>query len=128
MYEWVADDGRRGLNVTMTRDGKAIQEIGPDDQYLWNRLCHKVWAIEKAEAAAPKPAVTFVRTPRFRMHQVVRLTTSNWNHTGLRKGSYGSVISTTDPDNYRVRFRRKKYLDCVVLHLKEDQIKSIPLH
>ena len=26
-------------------EGLCIQEEGADDEYLWNRLCHKAWAV-----------------------------------------------------------------------------------
>ena len=47
-------DGKRRLFVAMTKDGCCIVEEGPDDEYLWNRLCHKAWDAE-ADQARPKP-------------------------------------------------------------------------
>lgn len=34
-------DGQRRLFVAMTKNGRVIQEEGPDDVYLWNRLWRK---------------------------------------------------------------------------------------
>ena len=124
----VGDGADSYLKVTMVRKGRVIEESGNDDQYLWNRLCHQVWAIERAEAAAPKPAVTFVRTPKFRMHQVVRLTTRDFNDRKLRKGAWGSVVHIYPTGGYEVEFRRKSLGDSLVLTLEESQIESIPLH
>lgn len=36
-------DGERFLFVSMVRNGMCITEEGKDDEYLWNRLCHKAW-------------------------------------------------------------------------------------
>lgn len=41
-------NGQRHLFVAMTKNGKCIQTEGLDDQYIWNRLAHQVWAIEGA--------------------------------------------------------------------------------
>lgn len=40
-------NGERRLFVAMTKDGRCIQEEGPDDVYLWDRLWHKATANEK---------------------------------------------------------------------------------
>lgn len=40
----------RRLFVAMTKGGHCITEEGEDDEYVWNRLCHKAWGIEEAEA------------------------------------------------------------------------------
>lgn len=37
-------NGERQLFVAMTKDGHCVQEEGPEDQYLWNRLWHKAIA------------------------------------------------------------------------------------
>lgn len=38
--------GQKRLFVAMTNgEGLCIQEEGADDEYLWNRLCHKAWAV-----------------------------------------------------------------------------------
>lgn len=43
--------GEKHLYVAMTKDGVLIEEGGPDDVYLWNRLWHKaVGTSEKKEA------------------------------------------------------------------------------
>lgn len=34
-------NGQRLLFVAMAKKGKCIKEEGRDDEYLWNRLCHK---------------------------------------------------------------------------------------
>lgn len=34
-------NGKTHLFVAMTKGGRCIQEEGPDDKYLWNRLWHK---------------------------------------------------------------------------------------
>ena len=38
--------GARFLFVAMSKDSHLIKEEGKDDQYLWNRLCHKAWKID----------------------------------------------------------------------------------
>jgi len=38
-------DDERFLFVSMVKDGRCITEEGLDDEYLWNRLCHKAWSI-----------------------------------------------------------------------------------
>lgn len=47
-------DGQKRLFVAMTKGGRCIVEEGADDQYLWNRLCHKAWDSEKAQQR-PRP-------------------------------------------------------------------------
>ena len=37
-------NGTRMLFISMTRGDYCITEEGEDDEYLWNRLCHKAWA------------------------------------------------------------------------------------
>ena len=44
-------NGERRLYVAMTMDGRCIQEEGPDDVYLWNRLWHKATANTSAPRA-----------------------------------------------------------------------------
>jgi len=34
------------LFVAMMKDGYCIKEEGQEDEYLWNRLCHKAWKID----------------------------------------------------------------------------------
>jgi len=34
-------NGQKRLFVAMTKDGQCIQDEGPDDEYIWNRLWHK---------------------------------------------------------------------------------------
>jgi hypothetical protein len=41
--------GERRLFVAMVKDGRCIQEEGPDDEYLWNRLWHKAMKLESVE-------------------------------------------------------------------------------
>jgi hypothetical protein len=41
--------GKRCLFVAMTKNGRCITEEGSDDEYLWNRLWHKAYDIEKKE-------------------------------------------------------------------------------
>jgi hypothetical protein len=53
MNHYHVDDQRR-LFVAMTKDGRCITEEGADDQYLWNRLCHKARAAE-SDRLRPKP-------------------------------------------------------------------------
>jgi hypothetical protein len=38
-------NGERRLFVAMVKHGVCIKEEGPDDEYLWNRLCHQVWRL-----------------------------------------------------------------------------------
>lgn len=47
-------DGERRLFVAMTKDGHCITDEGADDEYLWNRLCHKAWAAERRQQQ-PRP-------------------------------------------------------------------------
>jgi hypothetical protein len=42
-------NGERRLFVAMVKDGTCIKEEGPDDDYLWNRLHHKVWKLTAPE-------------------------------------------------------------------------------
>lgn len=47
-------NGERKLFVAMTKDGHCITEEGADNEYLWNRLCHKAWDAEKRKNQ-PRP-------------------------------------------------------------------------
>ena len=38
-------NGEKRLFVAMVKGGHCIKEEGIEDEYLWNRLCHKAWRI-----------------------------------------------------------------------------------
>jgi len=42
-------NGERRLFVAMVKDGHCIKEEGPDDEYLWNRLCHQAWRLAEGK-------------------------------------------------------------------------------
>lgn len=42
-------NGERRLFVAMIKGDRCIVEEGADDEYLWNRLCHKAWASDAKE-------------------------------------------------------------------------------
>lgn len=51
-------NGERYLFVAMTKDGRCIIEEGRDDEYLWNRLCHKAWETDKSQRNPPPIGLT----------------------------------------------------------------------
>lgn len=46
--------GQQRLFVAMTKDGHCVTEEGADDEYIWNRLCHKVWEVMEGQRQ-PRP-------------------------------------------------------------------------
>lgn len=108
-------NGERRLFVAMTRDGRCIQEEGPDDAYLWNRLWHKAQAINQARSLAdalesancapwqdqPSEPVRIVDWYCHRCHQMVDPTRVKYDET--HEGCGGVCGDPPDSNADRVR-------------------------